>query len=80
MGLSLKFKQPWQNLLHNCYKLQENLKKILQLLQYTVPWLTLLNPNINLQILQTDLHTFPLRISWENLITDQGVFSLVINC
>ena len=39
-----------------------------------------LSPNINKQILQTDLHTFPLRISWENLITDQGIFSLVIIC
>ena len=39
-----------------------------------------LSPNINIQILQTDLHTFPLRISWENLITDQGIFSLVIIC
>ena len=37
-----------------------------------------LSPNIHLQILQTDLHTFPLRISWENLIKDQGIFSLVI--
>ena len=37
-----------------------------------------LSPNIHIQILQTDLHTFPLRISWENLIKDQGIFSLVI--
>ena len=29
--------------------------------------------NIDIQILQTDLHTFPLRISPENLITDQGI-------
>ena len=27
-----------------------------------------LSPNINIQILQTGLYTFPLRISWENLI------------
>ena len=40
--------------------------------------LILLNPKINRQILQADLHTFPLRISWENLIKDQGIFSLVI--
>jgi len=34
-----------------------------------------LSPNtIHLQILQTDLHTFPLRISWENLIKDHGIF------
>ena len=39
-----------------------------------------LSPNINIQILQTDLHTFPLWISWENLITDQGIFSSVIIC
>ena len=36
VGLSLNFKQSQQNLLHNCYKLLKNLKKILQLLQYTV--------------------------------------------
>ena len=33
---------------------------------------------VHMQILQTDLHTFPLRISWENKITDRGIFSLVI--
>ena len=37
-----------------------------------------LSPNIKIQILHTDLYTFPLRISWENLIKDQGIFSLVI--
>ena len=37
-----------------------------------------LSPNNHTQILQSDLHTFPLRISWENLIKDQGIFSLVI--
>ena len=37
-----------------------------------------LSPNIHIQILQTDLHIFPLRISWENLIKDQGIFALVI--
>ena len=35
-------------------------------------------PNIHIQILQTDLHSFPLRISWENLIKHQGIFSFVI--
>ena len=34
-----------------------------------------LSPNIHIQILQTDLYTFPLRISKENLIKDQGIFS-----
>ena len=33
-----------------------------------------LSPNIHIQILQTDLHTFPLWMSWENLIKDQGIF------
>ena len=37
-----------------------------------------LSPNMHLQILETDLHTFPCRISWENLIKDQSIFSLVI--
>ena len=34
-----------------------------------------LSLNIHIQILQTDLYTFPLRISWENLIKDQSIFS-----
>ena len=38
----------------------------------------LLSPNIHIQILQTDLHTFPLRISWETLINNLGIFSSVI--
>ena len=38
-----------------------------------------LSPNIHMQILQTDLYTFPLRISWENLIKDHhGILSLII--
>ena len=37
-----------------------------------------LSPNIHIQILQTDLHTSPLTISWENLIKDQSIFSMVI--
>ena len=37
-----------------------------------------LSPNIHIQIPQTDLHTIPLRISWENLTADQSIFSLVI--
>ena len=37
-----------------------------------------LSPSIHIQIPQTDLHTFPLRISWENLIKHQGIFSFVI--
>ena len=37
-----------------------------------------LNPNFHIQILKTDVHTFPLRISQENLIKHQGIFSLMI--
>ena len=37
-----------------------------------------LSPNIHIQILQTNLHTLPLRISWENLIKPQGIFSFII--
>ena len=37
-----------------------------------------LSPNIHIQILQTDLHTSPLGISWENLIKDLAIFSMVI--
>ena len=35
-----------------------------------------LSPNIHKQILQTDLYTFPNRISWEKLIKDQRFLSL----
>ena len=37
-----------------------------------------LSPNVHIQILQPDLHTSPLRISWENLIKDHGIFSMMI--
>ena len=37
-----------------------------------------LSPSIHIQILQTDLHTFPLRIGRENLIKHKGVFSFMI--
>ena len=33
-----------------------------------------LSPNIHIQILQTDIYTFPSRISWENFIKGQGIF------
>ena len=39
---------------------------------------TNLSPNIQIQILLTDLHTFPSRINSENLIKDQSIFPLVI--
>ena len=32
-----------------------------------------LSPNIHIEILQTDLYTFPCRMSKENLIKDQTV-------
>ena len=36
-------------------------------------WINPLNPTIHVQILQTDVHTFPLRPRRENLIKDQSV-------
>ena len=35
-----------------------------------------ISPNINIQILLTDLSPFPFRTSWKNLIKDQKFFSL----
>ena len=35
-------------------------------------------PNIHKQILQTDLHTFTYRMSYENFTKDQSIFPLVI--
>ena len=37
-----------------------------------------LSLNIHIQILQTDLYTFPYRMSQENLIKDQSIFPLMI--
>ena len=37
-----------------------------------------LSPSIHIQILQTDFHTFSLRISSENVIKDHRIFPLVI--
>ena len=37
-------------------------------------WVNPLSPNIHIQILQTDLHTFPSWMSWENLLKDQSIF------
>ena len=39
-----------------------------------------LSPNIHIEILQTDLHTFSWRISWENLVKDQIFFYLRSFC
>ena len=43
--------------------------------QNSYPSIIPLSPNIEIQILQTDLYTFPLRISEGNLIKDQSIFS-----
>ena len=40
--------------------------------------LTLLSPNIQIQILHTSVHTLPYRISRENLIKDQSISPLLI--
>ena len=45
---------------------------------YRLVFCTIVFNPIHIQILQTDLHTFPLRISWENSIKHQGIFSFVI--
>ena len=37
-----------------------------------------LTPNIHIQILPTDPHTFPFNIGWENLWKNQRDFPLVI--
>ena len=37
-----------------------------------------LSPSIHIQILQTNLYTFPSRMSWEKLIKNQRIFFLVI--
>ena len=42
------------------------------------PILTTISPNIHTKILLTDLHTYLLSTSWENLLKNQSNFSLVI--
>ena len=53
----------------NCYPLKQLAIMLSWAILHTV--LTLVSPNILIKILQTDLNTFPQRISWENLIEDQ---------
>ena len=48
------------------------------ILEWRTVIIKLLSPKIHIQILQTDLHTFPHRISWENLFKDQSIFPWVI--
>ena len=46
--------------------------------RWMLPSFNPLGPNIQVQILQSDLRTFPLRIRGQNLMKDQGILSLVI--
>ena len=55
-----------------------NPKQIKKRGQLIAMYINPLSPNVYIQILQTDLHTSPLRISWENLIKDHGIFSMMI--
>ena len=55
-----------------------NPKQIKERGQLIAMYINPLSPNVYIQILQTDLHTSPLRISWENLIKDHGIFSMMI--
>ena len=50
-------------------KADSNLQVMGVALTYTISSI-----NVRIQILQSDLHTFPLGISCENLINDQGTF------
>ena len=43
-----------------------------------LPFFNPISSDIHLQILQTDLYTFPYLISWENLKNDRSIFPLVI--
>ena len=74
---------PLEHFLHSCKKSllklhDEPTQCLHRSLKMTWTLINPLSPSINIQILQTDLHTFPQRISWENLIIDQGIFSSVI--
>ena len=42
---------------------------------FTFHYIKPLSPNIHIQILQTDLNTFPQGIGWEKLIKDQSIFT-----
>ena len=72
--LSLSY---WSLLVHNTtrrfWTTQVNRKR--DLLSYNMPFL---GPNIHIQILQTDLHTFSWRIGWENLVKDQIIIFLFV--
>ena len=63
---------------HHHYYLGYNAIKALWNWDLASQWLFLnsssLAMNIHIQIFLTDLHTFPWRISWENLIKDQSIW------
>ena len=46
--------------------------------EYCLIYLNPSSPNIHIQILNINLHSFPCKISWENLTNDQSIFPLVI--
>ena len=60
----------------NNFKDTQELKVTSQIKRTPQDSINPLSPNIQKQILQTDLYTFPYRISWEKLIKDQRFFSL----
>ena len=80
INLFLKAKANWISWSHKWTCTRQNLYPCSshdnQPNNYTV--LTPLSPNIHIQILHTDIHRFPYRASWENLIKDQSIFSLVV--
>ena len=57
---------------------QQNNITSLNLSSETTDHFNPLSPNIHIQILQTDLYTFPLIIGWENLFEYQSGFRRVI--
>ena len=52
--------------------------KLLRERPRSYPCLNILNPNIQIQILHTNVHTLTYRIGWENLIKDQSISPLFI--
>ena len=45
-----------------------------------IDWKTFnpIGPTIHIQILQTDLHTFPYKISWENLLKNESILQALM--
>ena len=66
----------------NCFLVNFALKstkeqEIVQVVSFFLLFVPL-SPNIHIQLLLTDPHTFSYSISWENLLKDQSNFPLVI--